>query len=179
METSHGAPAEPAVRALVVRAQEGDREAFGEIYMTHYATVFRLARFYLPRDASEDAAAETFVRAWRGLSRYRDTGAPFASWLYGIARHVVKDAVRAARRNEPRADVPDEVMDAGLDPVDRVALTEAMGRLPRHERRVLELKFFIGLANEEISAALGKSAGAVNAIRWRALRRLRGFLEES
>lgn len=168
-------PAE-ATTDLVSRAQGGDRSAFAELYMRHYGGVFRLARFYLSQESAEDATSETFVRAWRALPRYRDTGAPFASWLYGIARHVVKDAGRAMRRLEFRADLPDTPGEQGTDVADRIALAAAMRRLPKHERQVLELKFFAGLGNEEISMAIGKSPGAVNAIRWRALRRMRGLL---
>ena len=167
----------PLDRELVLRAQAGEQEAFGELYGMHYGSVFRLARFYLDHDAAEDAAAETFVRAWRALPRYRDTGVPFISWLYGIARHIVSDARKAARRAQPSADLPDTAFDVGLDEPDRLALMEAMSKLPRTERRVLELKFLVGIGNEEIASALGKTTGAVNAIRWRALRRLRGMLE--
>lgn len=163
---------------LVAKAQGGDRSAFAELYVRHYGGVFRLAHFYLSRESAEDATSETFVRAWRALPRYRDTGAPFSSWLYGIARHVVKDAGRAARRLEFRADMPDTPGENGSDVADRLTLAAAMQRLPKHERQVLELKFFAGLGNEEISTAIGKSPGAVNAIRWRALKRMRGFLED-
>src|SRR4029453_3188301 len=87
-------------RALVRRAQDGDREAFGELYRTHLPAVARLVRFRLGHE-DEDAVSEVFLRAWRGLSSYRDTGIPFAAWLYGIARHVAIDALRKQGRDEP------------------------------------------------------------------------------
>jgi RNA polymerase sigma-70 factor (ECF subfamily) len=163
---------------LVVRAKEGDKEAFGDLYETYRGPIYRLARFYLPAELAEDATAETFMRAWQALPRYRYTGAPFASWLYAIARHVVTDLRRASRRTEPRAELPDTPGPAGIDHSERLTLLTAMSKLPQTERRVLELKFLIGLGNEEIATVLGKSTGAVNAIRWRALRRLRGVLGE-
>src|SRR5712691_11183839 len=95
------------IRWLVERAREGDRAAFGELYRLCHGKVFRLVRFYLPGSGGEDAVAETFLRAWVALPRYRDTGAPFTAWLAGIARHVVADARRAGRRVEPRAELPD------------------------------------------------------------------------
>lgn len=79
---------------LVERARNGEREAFGELYRICHGPLFRYVRFYLPGADGEDATAETFLRAWLGLPRYRKTGAPFLAWLIGIARHVVADAHR-------------------------------------------------------------------------------------
>ena len=93
-------------RALVARAKDGDRDAFGALYREHVGAVARLVRFRLGRE-DEDAVSEVFLRAWRGLATYRDTGVPFAAWLYGIARHVAVDALRASVRTEPRAELPD------------------------------------------------------------------------
>ena len=107
-------------RALVARAKEGDRDAFGALYREHVAAVSRLVRFRLGRE-DEDAVSEVFLRAWRGLGAYRDTGVPFAGWLYGIARHVAIDALRASIRTEPRAELPD----AEVEPMTAELLTLA------------------------------------------------------
>src|SRR5919197_3001157 len=97
-------------RALVARAQDGDRDAFGELYRTHLAAVARLVRFRLGRE-DEDAVSEVFLRAWRGLPSYRDTGVPFVGWLYGIARHVAIDVLRREARDEPRDALPDRTVE--------------------------------------------------------------------
>jgi RNA polymerase sigma-70 factor (ECF subfamily) len=160
-------------RELAKRAGRGDRGAFEQLYRMHHAAVFRLARFHLGADA-EDAAAETFVRAWAALARYEDTGAPFVAWLYGIARHVVADEFRRRGRTEPRSEVPDSVIDFQAD--DRLDLHAAIGRLPEEQRTVIELKFLAGLKNPEIANLLGTTTGAVNAKQWRALHTLNGIL---
>src|SRR4051794_35092048 len=69
-------------RALVARAKDGDRDAFGALYRQHAAAVSRVVRFRLGRD-DEDAVSEVFLRAWRGLATYRDTGVPFAAGCTG------------------------------------------------------------------------------------------------
>lgn len=160
------------VSALVERARGGNREAFAELYQRFVPPVARLAHFYL-QGGVEDAVAETFVRAWAALPRYRDTGAPFVSWLYGIARHVVADELAARRRVEPRSELPDAVAPPSWTE-DRLALTQAMDRLPREQRQVVELKFLAGMTNPEVARALGKTVGAVNSLQWRALRALKG-----
>ncbi|MBI4729939.1 MAG: sigma-70 family RNA polymerase sigma factor [Acidobacteria bacterium] len=165
------------VPGLIQRAQGGDRDAFGELYRLHQASVFRLARFHLSVPVAEDAVAETFLRAWKGLPRYRDTGAPFVSWLYGIARHVVADLVRERVRLEPRAELPDL---AAPEPAtdDRIVIAAALAKLPEEQRLVIELKFLAGLTNDEVGRALGKSPGAVNTQQWRALEALRREMSE-
>jgi RNA polymerase sigma-70 factor (ECF subfamily) len=163
-------------RALVVRAQEGDRDAFGELYRMHLPAVSRLVRFRLGSD-SEDATSEVFLRAWKGLPEYRDRGVPFAAWLYGIARHVAIDEVRKRGRVEPREEVPDrevEPMTAEL-----MALREAIAGLPSEQRRVIELKYLAGLTNDEVAAAMGTTPGAVNSRQWRALKALSETLGEA
>ena len=60
-------------------------------------------------------SAEAFLRAGVALPRYRNTGAPFVAWLYGIARHVVADERAARHRIEPRAEPPDQSTNPGPD----------------------------------------------------------------
>lgn len=161
---------------LVEQARGGDRDAFGQLFRLHYAAVFRVARARLPHAPAEDAAAETFVRAWVALPNYRRTGAPFASWLYGIARNVVADMVRRSLRTEVRADPDDRVVDLWGSQDDHLALADALAALPEEQRQVIELKYLMGLTNDEVGAALGKRPGAVNAQQWRALRALERLL---
>jgi RNA polymerase sigma-70 factor (ECF subfamily) len=177
---THGAEEEALDRVpqLVERAKRGDRDAFGELYRLYHARLFRVARLHLGDlgDGAEDAVAETFLRAWAALPRYRDTGAPFVAWLFGIARHVVLDELARGRRVVPRAEPPELTRGWTVD--DRLTLAQAMERLPAEQRRVLELKYLGGLRNAEVASALGKSKGAINAMQWRALEALREILEE-
>lgn len=163
------------VALLVERAKRGDRDAFGELYRACYAPLYRVARFHLGA-AAEDVVAETFLRAWAGIERYRDTGAPFIAWLHGIARHVVADELARRRRVEPRAEPPEHSSELSVD--EQLTLAQAMDRLPQEQRQVLELKFLVGLTNSEVAAALGKTTGAVNTKQWRALEALRQTLGE-
>lgn len=168
-------PGPPDLRALVHRARAGDRDAFGEIFMELHPRILRLARVRLGADAADDAAAETFVRAWAGLSRYRETAVPFAAWVYGIARHVIADlARRPAASGEPDA----EAATGDFTPAShaRMSLAAGLAALPEEQRRVVELKYFLGLSNDEVGRALGKSPGAVNTQQWRALENLRRAL---
>jgi RNA polymerase sigma-70 factor, ECF subfamily len=168
-------PSREHVSELVAAAQANDREAFGELYRLYYRPMYTLARFYLPQQA-EDIVAETFVRAWGAVDRYRDIGRPFVAWLYAIERHIVSDELRARKRVEPRDELPDEPQFVDHD--DRLMLAMGLERLPNTQRRVVELRYLVGLTHQEIATLLRKSVGAVKAIRWRALRNLAGVLGE-
>jgi RNA polymerase sigma-70 factor, ECF subfamily len=163
-------------RDLVRAAKEGDRDAFGQLYRLHHASIVRLVRFRLGAD-HEDAVAEVFVRAWAALPRHRDTGAPFAAWLYGIARHVVADEIARRMRSQPVSEVPEIPVEPRHD--DRLMLADVLGRLPDEQRQVIELKYLVGLKNPEVAEVFGISVGAVNAKQWRALQALRALLEDA
>lgn len=177
--SSDGKDVDPDVRAreraLVTRAKEGDREAFGELYRIHLPAVARLVRFRLGAP-DDDVTSEVFLRAWRGLDGYRDTGVPFAAWLYGIARHVAVDELRTRGRVEPR----DELPERGVEPMTAEILTlrAAIDELPTEQRQVIELKYLVGMTNDEVAAAMDTTPGAVNARQWRALKALADVLED-
>src|SRR5512133_2168108 len=80
--------------ALVRAARNGDREAFMQLVRVHQAGVRAFAHGLLgDRVLAEDIAQEAFLRAWRGLEKFRGEAA-FATWLYAIARRVALDEVR-------------------------------------------------------------------------------------
>lgn len=167
------------IARLVEKAQRGGNEAFGEIYRLHYEKLFKYAAYRLGRQSAEDAVNETFVRAFKGLSRYRATGAPFISWLYGIAHNVVVDAGNSQRRVEPRGEFPDMAIEPSLPTADNIALRDAIQALPQKQRQVIEMKYFLSMNNGEVGAHLKKSPGAVNALQWRALESLQKIMGKS
>jgi RNA polymerase sigma-70 factor, ECF subfamily len=164
-----------AVLPLIQEAQRGSKDAFGHIYRRYHRRVYGLARFYLGEGA-EDAVAETFMRAWSALPRYKPTGAPFVAWLYGIARHVVADDLRARKRTEVRDELPESSVTLEHD--DRLTLGASIAKLPQQQRQVIEMKYLLGMTNPEVADALGKSIGAVNAQQWRALQSLKEMMDQ-
>jgi RNA polymerase sigma-70 factor, ECF subfamily len=163
------------VGRLVERAKDGDKDAYGQVFRLHHDAIRRFARVHLGPDV-DDAVAEVFTRAWICLPRYQPTGAPFVAWLYGIARHVVADELSRRTRTEPRAQIPETLAEWAED--DRLALTEAIAKLPEEQRQVIEMKFFMGMRNPEVAEAMDSTANAVNAKQWRALGTLRDELEK-
>ena len=91
-------PAGNPIMALVERAQDGDGEAFGQLY-DHYAdTVYRYIYYRVGGKATaEDLTSETFLRALRRIGTFTYQGRDFGAWLVTIARNLVADHFKSSR----------------------------------------------------------------------------------
>jgi RNA polymerase sigma-70 factor (ECF subfamily) len=173
---------------LLRRAQEGDREAFGDLYMRHAQAVFRFLYAHLDnRLDAEDLTAEVFLRVWRSLPGYREQGIPFQALLFRIARNALIDLYRRSDHVEQALEMDDLPDLEGLtNPGDQVVtrseyqrVREVLGRLKEDYRSVLVLRFFSGLSPEETALVMGRSTGAVRVLQHRALAALRLIIEET
>lgn len=167
--------------ALVARAKEDDGDAWEELYRHAYPRLLAYARRRLPGDEASDAVSETMTRAISSIQRFTPKGYGFEGWLFGICRHVVADAHRAAGRKakgSPREETDRTEPDEGLlRSEEEVAVRAAFAKLNDTDRELLELRVVAGLSSEDAAAALGKRPGAVRMGQARALERLRGHLE--
>lgn len=159
----------------LVEAARADPARFLELYDRHFHRVYAyVLRRAGNRAEAEDVTAEVFHRALANLDRYEWRGVPFAAWLYRIAAHELADRYTAAARLSG-AQPPDAGNDPQLE--RRIALFEAVDRLPDDQRRVIELRFGEGRSIHEAADALGRSEGAVKQLQRRALENLRRGLE--
>jgi len=151
---------------------------FNALFARHYPAVYGYAVRRVGRDEAGDAAAEVFTVAWRRLGRV--PAEPEAlPWLYGVARRVVANQERAARRRlrlEARAAVsPRDAVEApGTDGVEVEAALLCLGQA---DREVLRLAAWEELQPAEIAAVLGCSANAAAVRLHRARQRLAGELQ--
>ena len=155
-------------RELVTSAQNGDKNAFSELVRTHAQGVRNVIyRMCGNIQLAEDAAQETFIRAWQNLSSYRP-GTPLRNWLYRIAVNAGTDMLRKEKRI-----LPDEIGDLHLtdgqpNPESLVSQQErttmvqkAILSLPDASRAVLVLREYEGLSYQEISSTLDIPVGTV------------------
>ena len=168
---------------VIDRARGGDRHAFGELYDTHVDAVYRyvLYRVREPSDA-EDLTSEVFTRAFANIHRYRWQGKSFLAWLYTIARNAVTDR---RRRQRPTVDLDDAygVAEEGPTAHDLAALSEqvdalrgAVKHLTTEQQEVLSLRFVENMSSRQVAKVLGKNEGAIRALQFRALGRLRKLM---
>ena len=169
---------------LVDRATAGDREAFGELYERYVRSVHRHL-FYMVNDVdvAQDLTEQTFLRALEAIHRYERRGVPFLAWLLRIARNLCLNGQRVERNNSTirkkwdsgAAASPEFFCEAKLDGEE---VWRAVRALDGDQRQVIVLRFMDGLSYAEVADVLGKSVGAVRVAQYRALRALRGELED-
>src|SRR6187549_2225373 len=105
--------------AAVALARDGDSEAFRALVERHSRAVFRLAhRMTGNASDAEDVVQETFLKAYRQLSRF-ESRANFGTWVHRIAVNCSIDLIRARPHRESAHDAPDlEQFSAGAEPGD-------------------------------------------------------------
>ena len=175
-------------RALILRAREGDPEAFAALVRQHEELAFRAA-YLIVREASEaeDVTQEAFLRAHRALGRF-DPEQAFRPWLLRIVTNQAINSVRSSRRRgamrerfaaelRHRGDARSpEVAAEAAEEARRV--WDAVGALPPHEQALVYLRYFLDASEQEAAAAIGRPVSTVKSRMHRALRRLRGVIEE-
>ena len=169
-------------RGLARRASAGDRRAFAALYDRHLDAVYRYAFYRLRTDAeAEDVTSEVFHRALVAMPTY-EPRRPFLAFLYGIARHVVVDRLRAvkpeasfedATRHHSDAPGPEET---AVRQDDARRLRRAIGRLTPLQQEVVILRFLDERSSKEVAAFTGKPESTIRGIQMRALAALRDLL---
>jgi RNA polymerase sigma-70 factor (ECF subfamily) len=136
---------------LVAAAQQGDQNAFGQLYDRYVDVVFRFVLFRVgDRPLAEDLTSETFLRALRRISSVSYQGRDVGAWFVTIARNLVLDHVKSSR----------------------------VAQLGHDQQECIMLRFMQGLSVSETAAVMGRNEGAVKALQHRAVRRLAQLLPE-
>ena len=172
----------PSERELLRRAQAGDEQALGEVYDGVSPQLYRYA-YRLLGDArlAEDVVAETFYRWLQALRAGRGPQEHLSAYLYRIAHNLVIDHWRRRlTAPDPLEAASQQTSSAALDGVDdqlgQAAARAALWKLTPEQRQVILLKFFEGMSNAEIAAALEKPEGAIKSLQHRALSTLKRVL---
>ncbi|HEY6532208.1 MAG TPA: RNA polymerase sigma factor [Acidimicrobiales bacterium] len=168
---------------LVRAARGGDRAAFDDLVRVTYAGTYTLAfRLTGDDDDAGDVVQDTYLRAFRGLRRFRGD-AQFTTWLYRITANCA--STHLGRRSRHRHDeLHDELavvdLRPGHDPTGRAEhhdlrdrVREAVQALPPKLRAVVVLRDIYDLSHEAIASELGISESAAKVRLHRARRKLR------
>ena len=178
--------------AAVALARDGDSEAFRALVERHSRAVFRLAhRMTGNASDAEDVVQETFLKAYRQLSRF-ESRANFGTWVHRIAVNCSIDLIRARPHREAGHDAADleqfgaaGTAEPGLPSPERLMLSaevqgrisDAMTSLSKMERAAFVLRHFEGQSIDEISRALGLKTNATKHSIFRAVKKMRQALE--
>jgi RNA polymerase sigma-70 factor, ECF subfamily len=177
-------PSEPAELAELVRAaKRGDEAAFEQLVISTFEDLYALAhRLVGNGDDASDVVQDAYLRAFRGLRRFRGEAA-FSTWMYRITANCAATLL-ARRARTPQVELDEEFQLADQRPdrdpeaaasatADRDRLALALGALPEPLRLVVVLRDVYDLPHEAIAEELGISQTASKVRLHRARRRLR------
>ncbi len=155
-------------RSMLASARAGDEQAFHAIFNQFSKPILSFIFHMLgDRDHAEELTQETFVRAYRNLGTMRDE-TQLSAWLFGIARNVVREAVKEKYKNQRKIGLDEAAslgiadgrptLDEGLITTElEQAVHRALANLSSDHRLVFVLKVFKEKSYEEIARITGSS----------------------
>jgi RNA polymerase sigma-70 factor, ECF subfamily len=166
--------------ALVRGILEGDRDTFAPLVDRYKRGIANFIGASV-RDASDvaDLTQETFLRAYAHLATFNPALGRFSTWIYQIARNVVRTHLGKSARRPLIAPMPeDQTLENAVPDLSREAdpaasllreeaerqLAAALGELPERMRTVLALRYFDNMEYQTIATTLGLSLGNVKTL---------------
>ena len=179
---------EPADGRMLELLARGEPEGIEMLY-DRYGTLAYALAFRVLHDAggAEDVVQEAFLSIWRRASTYRSERGSLRTWVCSIVHHRALDRLRG-RAGRARADVAIEhaplasvtisdTWDRVVESLEREEVRTALAELSVEQRETIELAYFGGYSQREISDLMGVPLGTVKGRTRLALSKLRGLLE--
>jgi RNA polymerase sigma-70 factor, ECF subfamily len=169
------AHAEATDEALLARIAGGDSQAFAIFYDRHASLLYSLAlRIVGDGHDAEDVLQDAAVQLWERAPRYNPMFGRPLSWAVTLLRNKAVDRLRASNRKRalheaaatgigPDADEPASGADETAAGEDSERVRAAIRRLPADQRTAIEMAFFGGMTQLEISNRLGAPLGTIKA----------------
>jgi len=171
---------------LYEQAKAFDPVALGTIYDRYSDKIYSYIYHRVgDPNLAEDLTALTFTKMLEAIRRGRAWRTSFSGWLYRIAHNLVIDHYRKRGRvQQVSLDMGPPLHATGSDPYERAqqtlqqeALRKAINQLTDDQATVIVMRFLQGYSIAEVAAAMGKTEGAVKALQFRAVERLRRLME--
>ncbi len=175
--------------ALVERIVAGDGDALSDLYDRFSGVLLAVIRRIVGAAGdAEEVLQEVFIQAWKQAERYDPSRSSVSNWLSLIARSRSIDRLRKVQVKErtaqaafienPRSDTSPEGVRNVLMWERRKRLRAALAELPDEQRQVIEMAFFQGLTQSEISKSTGIPLGTVKTRTLLAMKKLRVALHD-
>jgi RNA polymerase sigma-70 factor (ECF subfamily) len=157
---------------IIRAAVQGDRGAFGELYVRYARMVHGILLARVPPTDAEDLVQDVFVSAMRQLRGLR-TAAAFRGWLAAIARNRAIDYFRGARREAPLEEATDRAYGVQVSETDSLVILDLIRQLPEAYRETLILRLVEGMTGPEIAQQTGLAPDSVRVNLCRGMKMLR------
>jgi RNA polymerase sigma-70 factor (ECF subfamily) len=175
-------------KALLVLCSMTEQIDWDSIYKSEIPRIYNFLLYKVgDRELAQDLTATTFERAWKLRSRYQTRIASLSTWLFGIARNVLKEHLRmnkmSGQRPEPAGrseQIPSsvDIENSIQQQQERELLRKLLLELPEREQDLIALKYGAGLTNREIAKITKLSESNVGSILHRAVNNIRARWED-
>ncbi len=176
---------------LLAAIQQGDEDALAELYDRYGRLAFGLAyRILGERGTAEDVVQEAYLAVWRRSTSFRADRGSARAWLMSIVHNAAIDRRRGRFKREQEV-VPiddlefrleseaDDAFAVVSEQIEAEQIRSALGSLPTEQRQAIELAYFGGLTQQEISERTGTPLGTVKSRMRLGLLKLRSLLADS
>ena len=153
---------------LVELIKQRDREGFNLLYRQYAHIIFGMSlRIVRDTGVAEDLVQETFVKVWRNIEQYNPDKAAFSTWLLNIARYSTIDYLRSKQHKQRQknqngldSEYTSTVPSAGFNP-EISGIKTLVSKLEPKYRDIIDLIYFQGYTQDEVSQILGMPLGTV------------------
>jgi RNA polymerase sigma-70 factor (ECF subfamily) len=176
-------------RILIKQAQKGESDAFGKLYDQYLPKIYRFVRVKVShREEAEDLTHQAFLNAWKNIHSYTPQGHSFGTWLYRIARNLVIDHYRKAKKGDVSLDegmLPIDLHPQDADSTEQFAdihvkqhvIFDAVRQLNEVEQDVIIMRFIEDMPVKEVAEVIEKTEGATKVIQHRAIKKIQELLD--
>ena len=162
---------------LVKAFKEGDETAFDRLFEKYHISVYSICYRYTRNEAdARDLTQEVFIKIYRNLGKFRMRSKLF-TWVYRITVNACLSFKRRERRFEPLPETKSQTQSLGEKVRLKVAIDDALRKLPERQRMTFILRHYEGYTFNEIGEIMGITSGAAKANHHHAIRKLRNYLE--
>jgi len=154
---------------LVMALKQKDSAAFRHLYLNYRGSLFTIISQVVPEtETANDVLQETFITIWKNIDKYDPGKGRLFTWLLNVARNMAINKIRSknyknALKNEDIGNFVNSIEQTGTNQpnINRIGLHKEVSRLRDDLKNVLELSYYHGYTQEEISKALNIPLGTV------------------
>ena len=164
-----------------------DLKAFEVLYENYSAALYGVIyRIVNSEELAQDLLQESFVKIWKNTGSYDPSKGRLFTWMLNIARNTAIDAVRSKqfRQDSQIQSIDNSVYSVNkrskvTTPVDHIGVKEALPQLKEEHRLIIDMLYFGGYTQDEVSKELNVPLGTVKTRARAAIQHLREILKIS
>lgn len=169
---------------LVTLLQSGDEDSFAYLYDRYSAALYGAILQVIPqKEKAEDVLQEVFIKIYRNVNRYDPSKGRLFTWMMQISRNAAIDLVRSQdyRNDQKNLELKESVYEEDVvtsnnGSSDAIGLSAVLKSLDEEHRKLIDLAYFKGFTQQEISSKLAVPVGTVKSRMRSALMHLRKIL---